>query len=156
MIRIKKEKYVLRKGDYELLNKNVVENTCKTNINPQLMFKQSYTGVTGKTFVGNWHKNGFWISKYRRQLLELRPDIISKFVFRGENKENLIVVHSIGFSSIFSSAFIGVFFIVFLKNFVDIPKIYGLAIWIFLYVLICSFALNKMRKSIKEKIMLKV
>ncbi len=77
MIPIGKEFFQLHQGDSEIIEKNISLHTCKTNVSPQLMFNQSYTGETSKIFVGNWKKDGFWISKFRRQLLDFRPDIIA-------------------------------------------------------------------------------
>ncbi len=102
MIQIKREKYKIDNYYIDLIKDKMAEETCKTNLSPQLIFRQSFTGVTLKTFVGNWTNNGFLISKFRMQLMQFRPDIIAKFKFldKSDNSE-VSIRYSIGFSSLF-------------------------------------------------------
>jgi len=102
MITIAKKEFRTDKKGILLIQEKIEANTCKTNLSPQLMFRQSYTGRTGKIFVGNWTSNGFWISKFRLQLFQLRPDIITQFYIAHETRyEKVTVRSSIGFSSLF-------------------------------------------------------
>ena len=136
------------------INEKVTQHTCKTNLNPQLMFRQSYTGLTKKLFVGNWTREGFWISKYRFQLYQFRPDIISRF-YIGKDASNVKVTmkFSIGFSSIlvglilimlFSSAFTA-----------SGPNGFLIAVGILtsLYICLASIEYDKMLKAIKNNIL---
>jgi hypothetical protein len=111
MIRIYRQEIETQNGFEDIINERVANCTCKTNINPQLMFRQSYTGMTDKCLVGNWTMHGFWISKFRRQLAQFRPDIIARFSFKSEHPGLKIRIrYSIGFSSIFFAVFVIFFF----------------------------------------------
>lgn len=153
MIQIGRKTYELNQGESEIIDQNLNEHTCKTNINPQLMFRQSYTGETSKIFVGNWKENGFWISKFHRQLLNLRPDIIARFTYQGIKKEKLIVKFSIGLSSLISAFLVGVIFMILI---IQLFNDYILESWIVffvIYILSSRYALKKMKRAISDKIM---
>ncbi|MCB2196479.1 MAG: hypothetical protein KQH79_11515 [Bacteroidetes bacterium] len=154
MIKIGQEKIYLKKGNFETIKENFIENTCKTNLSPGLMFRQSYTGVTEKAFVGNWKDYGFWISKFRLQMLQLRPDIIAKFIYLTGTSERLLIRYSIGFSSLIFAFFIGFILTAYsLLNFEEVYYFLSWIIYILLYAGISAFALKRMKKSIKEKIL---
>lgn len=152
------------KIDYQEININnelvgiikdkMSENTCKTNISPQLMFKQSYTGITNKIFVGNWTKNGFWISKFKNQLIDLRPDIIARFSFCNDhNLEKVKIRYSMGFSSLFYGLFGMLIFSSFFMALGEIGFIFGIIIFWGLYYLLAIIELNRMKRKIKEKLL---
>jgi len=153
MIEIGKDIIALNKISFYLVKENFTNNTCKTNLNPQFMFRQSYNGITSKKFVGNYNKNGFWISKFKLQVIELRPDIIAKFSLL--NNDKLIIKYSIGFSSIIMAIIIGIIFSLIPFIYLDINFILTYLIWIIIYMLISKFSLNKLRKLIREKIIIK-
>lgn len=154
MIKIGKEKIYLKKGNFETIKENFIENTCKTNVSPGLMFKQSYAGITEKVFVGNWKDYGFWISKFRLQILQLRPDIIAKFIHLTGTSDRLVIRYSIGFSSLVVPFFIGIILTTY--SLLEFGKVYyflSWIVWILLYAGISAFALKRMKKSVKEKIL---
>ncbi len=154
MIQIKREKYKIDNYYIDVIKDKMAKETCKTNLSPQLMFKQSFTGITLKTFVGNWIKNGFWISKFRMQLLQLRPDVIAKFNFL-DNPQNCIlsIRYSIGFSSLFIGLIWIIMFSLPFSSFGFIGYMIGLTMMIGGYVLLSIIELNKLKEKIKEKIL---
>ena len=152
MIKIGQEKISLKKGSFEIIKENFAENTCKTNLSPGLMFKQSYTGITDKAFVGNWRKYGFWISKFRMQLIDLRPDIIAKFYYQKGTSERILIRYSIGFSSFISWFFLGILFSMYMFIYGQEYYILAWTFWIILYIGLSIYSLKRMKKAIKEKI----
>ena len=154
MIKIGEETIHLKKGNFETIKENFIENTCKTNVSPGLMFKQSYTGMTEKAFVGNWKDYGFWISKFRLQMFQLRPDIIAKFFHLTGTSERLVIRYSIGFSSLIFAFFIGFLLTAyFLLIYGEVYYFLSWIIWIGLYALISRFSLKRMKKAIEKKIL---
>ncbi len=153
MILIKQEKYKIDKDYIDVIKDKIAAETCKTNLSPQLMFKQSFTGITLKTFVGNWTKNGFWISRFRMQLIQLRPDIIAKFIFANNPKNSVLSIrYSIGFSSLFIGLmWITMFALPFLA-FGLVGYLIGLAVMIGGYVLLSVIELENLQEKILEKI----
>ena len=154
MILLKQEKYKIDYHCADVIKDKMAEETCKTNLSPQLIFRQSFAGVTLKTFVGNWTKKGFWISKFRMQLVQLRPDIIAKFEFLEKSDSSEVSIrYSIGFSSLFTGAiWIGMFAIPF-SAFGLVGYFIGLALMIGGYILLSMMELEKLRTKITEKIM---
>lgn len=155
MILLKREKYKINNYYIDVIKDKMAAETCKTNLSPQLIFIQSFTGITLKTFVGNWTKNGFWISKFRMQLMQLRPDIIAKFKF-ADNSENSIlsVRYSIGFSSLFIGLiWITIFALPFIIAFGLIGYLISLAVMVGGYILLSIIELKNLREKIIEKIM---
>lgn len=154
MIKIAYEELRIDSSFEGLLKDKMGKCTCKTNISPQLMLKQSYTGYTDKTFVGNWTKKGFWISKYRKQLFQFRPDIIARFSLSlDDSLIRINIRYSIGLSSIFY-ALIFIFALAIL--FVPIGSSgysIGLLLLFLIYIVITKFELNSLQLSIKEKIL---
>ncbi len=153
MIKLAQDNIVIKDGVRELIESRMSSNTCKTNLSPQLMFKQSYTGLTDKTFVGNWTKDGFWISKFRRQLMELRPDIIVRFDFHKQKNQTILKLrYSIGFSSIL----MGLIWILFISSAFSIPFRNGFIIvftlFLIAYIILTLNCLNNTKSKIKEKI----
>lgn len=59
MIKIGYQKFEIDNCLVDFVKEKMESSTCKTNLTPQLIFKQSFTGITDKTFVGNWTKKGF-------------------------------------------------------------------------------------------------
>jgi hypothetical protein len=151
MIRIKRQKYRIDCHYINVIKERMASETCKTNLNSQLIFRQSYTGYTSKTFVGNWTKKGFWISKYRLQLMQLRPDIIAKFEFVDlSDNSSVSIRYSIGFSSI-SIGLIWIFmFSTPFATFGLIGYLIGLVLMIGLYSLLSIIELNNIGKKILE------
>lgn len=153
MIPIDKIEFITDQEGMAHINEKVTQHTCKTNINPQLMFRQSYYGITGKLFVGNWTDQGFWISRFKMQLNQFRPDIICRFDI--ENRSSTVKVtirSSIGFSSLFT----GMIVIILIsapfissgsKGFLIIVTIMTI-----LYVCLASIEYNKTLKTIKDHI----
>jgi hypothetical protein len=130
------------------------ELTCKTNLSPHLMFRQSYTGIANKLFVGNWTKSGFWISKFRLQVLEVRPDIIIRFIFMpGTTSTRLGIRYSLGISSILQLVFllclVAVFFVQISRPFIP----FGLTAFFILYIYIARTELMKSKKIVNEKLL---
>jgi len=153
MIKIGKETIYLKKGNFETIKENFTENTCKTNVSPGLMFKQSYTGLTEKEFVGNWRDYGFWISKFRLQMFQLRPDIIAKFIHLTGTSERIVIRYSIGFSSLIIALFLGVLLTFYLMQYGLEYCFLGWIVWIILYTGISLVSLKKMKNTIKEIIL---
>lgn len=154
MILIKQKKYRIDNYYIDVIKEKMATETCKTNLSPQLMFKQSFTGITLKTFVGNWTKNGFWISKFRMQLIQLRPDIIAKFEF-ADNSENsvLSIQYSIGFSSLFIGLMWITMFALPFSAFGLVGFLIGLVVLIGGYVLLSVIELENLQETIIEKIL---
>lgn len=153
MISIGKIEFITDQEGMEHINEKVAQHTCKTNLNPQLMFRQSYNGITGKLFVGNWTDQGFWISRFKLQLNQFRPDIICHF--NVENRPYTIKVtirSSIGFSSLFTGMIV---IILFSAPFISSgPSGFLIAVVIMtiLYVCLATIEYNKMLKAIKDHI----
>ena len=100
MIEIGKEEQKLEISRSDIENR-LIKHTCKTNLNPNLLFTTIYTDNTAKVFIGNWTKNGFWITRYRKQFINFRADIVAKGTFNKTNAGiNLQFEYAIGFSSI--------------------------------------------------------
>jgi len=154
MIKLKTKKYQLNSETVRLIKEKVSEETCKTNLNPQLIFKQSFTGYTTKTFVGNWTQNGFWLSKFRLQLFQLRPDIIARFQFKQEtNKVNLSIRYSIGFSSVVLAV---VIIFILSPAFLVLGALayfIGVSAMIGLYIKLAFDELDRLEKAITEKLL---
>ena len=135
------------------IQERVAANTCKTNLNPQLILRQSYTGLTNKVFVGNWTKDGFWLSKYRLQLFQLRPDIITRFSIQKETTyQKVTMKSSIGFSSLFLAM---IFILLFSAPFASLGTSGFLMIVTFMvifYALLASREYDKMMKAINDTI----
>ncbi|MCK3685278.1 hypothetical protein [Maribellus sp. YY47] len=154
MIKLKSQKYELDLHAAQQIKDKVTEETCKTNVNPQLIFKQSYTGYTLKTFVGNWTPNGFWLSKYRKQLFQLRPDVIAKFRFEQEaDKIHLSVRYSIGFSSVFTGLVIIFLFSTAFLSLGATAYLVVLVAMTALYVLLAFVELGRLEQAVKDKIL---
>ena len=117
------------------------------------MFTQSFTGETSKVFVGNWENNGFWISKFRRQMLNLRPDIIARFTYYNNKKEKLTVNFSIGFSSLISALLGGFIFMLVIIQLFNGYILESWIAWLGIYIFISLYALGRMKRTISEKIL---
>lgn len=154
MIRIATNEFWTDKENILVINERVKENTCKTNINPELMFRQSYNGMTTKLFVGNWTSDGFWISKYRNQFIQLRPDIITRFYIKEDNEGiHVVMKSSIGFSSIFTFLILLLIFSSSSASEFGINAIYSVAsIFILLYILLSKIEYDRMLTSIKKTV----
>lgn len=157
MIPIKQEEYIIHNYNIDVIKDKVIKETCKTNMSPQLMFKQGFTGITNKTFVGNWTKKGFWISKFRMQLIQFRPDIIAKFRFSDHSENTLLSIrYSIGFSSIFLGLFwINLFALPF-SAFGSIGHYIGLTLMLALYIFALIIEQDNLKEEIVEKVLSKV
>jgi hypothetical protein len=118
------------------------------------MLRQSYSGFTDKTFVGNWTKKGFWISKFRKQLFQFRPDIIARFnLSPSDSLIRIKIRYSIGLSSIFYAlVFILTFAVVFVP-FGSSGYLTGIVLLFLIYTVITKFELGSLKASIKEKIL---
>lgn len=135
------------------INEKVTLHTCKTHLNPQLMFRQSYYGVTDKLFVGNWAEQGFWISRFKRQLYQFRPDIICRFDFENSaSAVKITICSSIGFSSVFTGMMI---ILLFSAPFVSSGSsgfLIAIAIMTILYICMASIEYDKTLKAIKNNV----
>lgn len=153
MITISKKEFRTDKKGILLIQEKIEANTCKTNVSPQLMFRQSYTGMTGKIFVGNWTSNGFWIAKFRLHLIHLRPFIITQFYIESETRyEKVTMKSSIGFSSLFKGL---IWIILFAAPFATIGLIgflVAVALMILFYSYWTSIEYDRMIKAIKNNI----
>ncbi|HLN74707.1 MAG: hypothetical protein ACM3O8_11170 [Methylococcaceae bacterium] len=153
MIQIGRIEFITDSNGLDQMKENVTLHTCKTNIDPQLMFRQSFAGVTKKLFVGNWTDQGFWISRYKLQLYQFRPDIICRFNI--ENRTSTVKVNiqsSIGFSSLFTGMII---IILFSAPFVSSGKsgfLTAVVIMTILYVCLASVEYDKTIKAIKNNV----
>jgi hypothetical protein len=154
MIPLQTQEFRIAGDDIKGIKDRMTEETCKTNLNPQLIFnQQSFTGHTAKSFVGNWTRDGFWISKYRLQLFNLRPDIIAKFTFFDLHDYSTV---SIRYSIGFSSAFVGlaylnlISFLLAFGGLISFPM--GLAIMTGLYGTLSVIELRHIKKVILKKI----
>jgi len=153
MITIDKKEFRTDKKGILLIQEKIEANTCKTNVSPQLMFSQSYTGRTGKIFVGNWTSNGFWISKFRLQLFQLRPDIITQFYIESETRyEKVTMKSSIGFSSLFIGLIWIILFSIPFAAFGLIGFLVGVALMILFYSYLTSIEYDRMIKAIQNNI----
>ena len=157
MIQLLQKKIFLQNNYEQDIKEKMSELTCRTNISPQLMFRQSYTGITEKFFVGNWTKKGFWISKFRLQLLEIRPDIIVRFNFSQKKNNTLLSIrYSLGLSSIIQMFLI---LLLGLILFVQIDRIivpYGMITLVFIYFFIIRYELKRTKRIINDKILLDI
>lgn len=154
MIRLKREKYKIDNFYIDVIKDKMAAETCKTNLSPQLMFKQSFTGITLKTFVGNWTKSGFWISKFRMQLMQLRPDIIAKFRFSDNLEYSVLSIrYSIGFSSLFIGLMWIIMFALPFLAFGLIEYLIGSAVMIGGYALLTIIELENLQEKIIEKVL---
>lgn len=137
-----------------LIRERVTKNTCKTNLNPQLLFVQSYTGRTNKLFVGNWTADGFWISKFRMQMMQFRPDIITSFLIQEEaSRKKVTMRSSIGFSSLFTGMIISMCFSLPFMAFGLTGYLIVIALWIALYAYLASMEYDRIMKAIKDHIL---
>lgn len=153
MITIGKKEFRTDKNGILLIQEKIEANTCRTNVSPQLMFTQCYTGRTEKIFVGNWTSNGFWISKFRLQLFELRPDIITQFYIESETHyEKVIMKSSIGFSSLFIGLIWIILFSLPFAVFGLIGFLVGFALLILFYSYLTSIEYDRMIKAIENYI----
>lgn len=153
MLLIGKIEFITDNEGIAHINEKVARHTCKTNLNPQLMFRQSYNGITGKLFVGNWSDQGFWISRFKRQLNQFRPDIICRF--NVENRPQTVKVtirSSIGFSSLFTGIIVIILFSVPFISSGSRGFLIAVVIITTLYVCLASMEYNKTLKAIKDHI----
>ena len=151
MIKIHYHELTIDSNEEGIIKDRMSELTCKTNLSPQLMFRQSYTGIANKHFVGNWTKNGFWISKFRLQVLEVRPDIIVRFKFvPAHSSTRLAIRYSLGLSSLLQALFLlsfaAVMFVRISGPFFPI----GLTAAFILYIFIARRELKKTEQIINE------
>lgn len=135
------------------INEKVTLHTCKTHLNPQLMFRQSYFGVTDKLFVGNWADQGFWISRFKRQLYQFRPDIICRFdVENSASAVKISIRSSIGFSSLFTGMIVILLFSASFISSGSFGFLMAVLIMTILYVCLASIEYDKTLKAIKNNV----
>lgn len=153
MIPLRNIEFITDSEGLAQMKEKITLHTCKTNIDPQMMFKQSYTGVTKKLFVGNWTDQGFWISRFKMQIYQFRPDIICRFNI--ENRASTVKVNirsSIGFSSLFTGMIV---IILFSTPFVSSGKsgfVIAVVIMTILYICLASVEYDKTLKAIKKNV----
>jgi uncharacterized membrane protein (DUF485 family) len=153
MLPIGKIEFITDSEGVAQINEKVARHTCKTNLNPQLMFTQSYNGITGKLFVGHWSDQGFWISRFKKQLYQFRPDIICRFNL--ENRPHTVKVtirSSIGFSSLFTGMIVIILFSAPFVSSGSTGFLIAVVIMTTLYVCLASVEYNKTLKAIKDHI----
>lgn len=154
MIRISYQEIEIDESLEKLLKDRMAESTCKTNLNSQLLFRQSYTGRTSKAFVGNWTKNGFWISRFRIQMFQFRPDLIANFRFySGPALSRISIRYSIGLSSILSALFVIFAFSLPLFSLGKGGYITGLIFLSGIYIVLTVFELDSLKKAINKNIL---
>lgn len=153
MIPIAKNEFWTNREGLVKIKKRIAENTCKTNLNPELMFRQSYTGLTKKLFVGNWTTNGFWISKFRMQLAQIRPDIIMRFrITQDRDIVKVSLKSSVGFSSIFTYFLLALIAFTFIANTGLIGFTALLTVFSFAYILLTRMEYRRMLENVKKTI----
>ncbi len=107
MIEVGKDKHHLLITDRIKIKERLVKHTCKTNLSPHLLFTNQYNDNTSRTFIGNVTDDGFWITRYRKQFMNYRADVVAKGTFKEYgSKLELSFNYSLGFSSIVGGAFI--------------------------------------------------
>ncbi len=154
MIKIGYQKFEIDNCLVDFIKEKMESSTCKTNLTPQLIFKQSFTGITDKTFVGNWTKKGFWLSKYRYQLFQARPDIIARFNFiSNQNNTQIEIKYSIGFSSILIIMILALPILAAFSLWGIIGFIVGLILMSLIYYILSASEYDSIKESIKEKIL---
>jgi hypothetical protein len=154
MIRILHQEMNIENSFEVIIKDRMSECTCKTNLSPQLMFRQSYTGITNKSFIGNWTKDGFWISKFRIQMLEIRPDVIVRFRFLSAiSSTKLKIRYSIGISSILQFIFLMLLAAIIIVQLGKDLLIPGLIAFAFFYLIVAGIELNGTQKKINDKIL---
>jgi hypothetical protein len=155
MITIDTREFRTDKNGILLIQEKIEANTCKTNLSPQLMFRQGYTGLTAKIFVGNWTSNGFWISKFRLQLLQFRPDIFTQFYIESETRfEKVKMRTSIGFSSLLMGLIWIILFSIPFATLGLLPFLVVVALMIFFYSYLTSIEHDRMMKAIENHIII--
>lgn len=153
MIPLGKIEFITDRNGLAQIHEKVAMHTCKTHLNPQLMFRQSFHGVTDKRFVGNWSDNGFWLSRFKMQLYQFRPDIISHFDIKNEPSLVKVTIRSsLGFSSLFTGLFLIVLFSVPFISSGSAGFLTAVVIMTILYICLASMEYDKMLKAIKNNI----
>ena len=167
MIILKQKIYTISDKEKLILEEVILENTLERGLHPQLIFYQTYmNSASGKLFIGNISKNGFWISKYRTQLFQLRPDILIFFKYNelANNKVKLRITYRLGFSSIVQCLFYSIYFGISLIGgfllLIDVGKLnailVSLSLFFLFYSLITSISLSSAEDLVEEHFLNKV
>ena len=153
MIPLGNIEFITDSNGLDQMKEKVTMHTCKTNIDPQLMFRQGFSGVTGKLFVGNWTEKGFWISRFKRQFSQFRPDIICRFNIENRaSTVNVTIRSSIGFSSLLTGMIMIIFFSAPFVSSGSTAFLIALVIMTILYVCMASVEYDKTFKAIKDHV----
>lgn len=155
MLNLGTEEVTTKPCNEEVIKQRLTEHTCKTNLNPQFMIKQSYTGFTNKTFVGNWTEYGFWISKYKLQMWQFRPDIIARFYLKKRASSLQVKIkYSLGFSSIFWGSILILIFSAILSSALMKNNLFSaISIFSAIYVIATIIQYRIMKKAVNDKIL---
>lgn len=149
MLKIGQIEYEVNEEKVKDIESNIAKYTCKTNLSPHLLFKSPYTEGTSKIFIGNWLKDGFWITRYRKQFVNFRADIIATGNFVNTLTMNKLVFRfSIGFSGIIGGFFIILLIALILASIVPIYLAFGLPIIV--YILMTSLEMKKAKNTIEK------
>lgn len=150
MIEIRKEEYKLFLADRQKIKDRLIKHTCKTNLNPHLLFRNKFTEDTSKIFIGNWTDDGFWVTRFRRQIINFRADIVAKGVV--EERSNDLLLHfkySLGFSSIIGGL-ISILVVGLFLNSLGLGLLWSALIPAPLYILLSYFEVSKMKSVIYD------
>ncbi len=148
-MRIGQMEYEINPEKIKEIETNISKYTCKTNVSPHLLFRSPYTEDTSRVFIGNWMKDGFWITRYRKQFINFRADIIAKGNFiNTQRRDKLVFKFSLGFSSILGGFFIILFLAYFLISLVPIYLAFSLPI--IAYVFMTNLEIRKAKSAIER------
>jgi hypothetical protein len=117
-----------------------------------MIFRPAYNGSTRKAFVGNWTKNGFWISKLQWQTILFHPNVIARFIYHKGAPDRLEIRYSTGFSGLISALFAGYLFTLYFMHFGQVYYFLSWIAWIVIYTGYAMYSLKRMKKAIQEKI----
>ncbi len=152
MIKVGKHKVDIDSNLIEQVNNRILDNTIRTNLNPNFLLRKNYAGGhIDQVFVGNWTSDGLWIA-YDKFIL---PMIVARIkMIDNNNTRTYDFTYYIGFSSIFMiSPFI--FFITY--GFIKISIlafILSLLFTLVIYAILVVDAKEEIKKKINEKIFL--
>lgn len=150
MIEIGTDKHNLILSDKPKVEDRLIKHTCKTNLSPHLLFRNIYTDNTSKVFIGNWTDNGFWITRYRKQFINFRADVVAKGTFKEANKKlQLNFNYSLGFSSVVGGLFIILFITLMLTSF-GLNFFVAILFPVTLYVIFSKREMKKAKDAIEK------
>jgi len=145
--------YELREISQEIVEANLAKFTEKTNVNPNFLFASHQYEDETKKFIGNWLKDGFWITRYRKEFINFKADVIAKGSFKNHpNMNKLVFNFSIGLASILGGTFVMLLIALALVRFV--PNYVAILTPICFYAFMTILEFKKVKRRI-EKYLLK-